>query len=455
MRVLMFGWEFPPVVSGGLGTACYGITKALTGLGNPVLFVMPRIEVSRPFPLLTLISASDILNASSEGEKPFPDDSLLPPSLIAPITLRPYLNARQLGAEPQGPWDWPADSCLASGEGYGVDLFAEVRRYGEAGGLIAARETFDVIHGHDWMTVPSCLAARQASGKPFILHIHSLEYDRSGEEVNEGIFELERFGLEAADRVIAVSHYTKKMIVGRYGIAPEKISVVYNALNQREAGETYRTLRAGDDKVVLFMGRITFQKGPDYFIDAAARVLKEMPEVTFIMAGSGDMMPRMVERVAELKIGKRFHFTGFLQGRQVEEAFAGADLYVMPSVSEPFGLAPLEAMMYDVPVIISRQSGVSEILKHALKVDFWDVDELADKMIAVLKYPPLAGELVERAREELKNLRWEKAAQKILEVYNSGSKSEMISRRRGRGDAGVLFIRRGADDDANEDSALI
>ena len=426
MRVLMFGWEFPPVVSGGLGTACYGITKALTDLGNPVLFVMPRIELSRPFPLLTLISASDILNAASETKGPFAQDSLLPsssnppllpPYLRGPIILSPYLKAGQSGGGHQGRRDWPAESYLAAGENYGVDLFAEVRRYGEAGGLIAARETFDVIHGHDWMTVPSCFAACQASGKPFILHIHSLEYDRSGEEINEGIFELERFGMKAADKIIAVSHYTKKMIVSRYGIAPGKIFVVYNAMSQREAGETHRTLRTGDDKVVLFMGRITFQKGPDYFIDAAARVLKEMPEVTFIMAGSGDMMPRMVERVAELKIGKRVHFTGFLQGSQVEEAMALADLYVMPSVSEPFGLAPLEAMMYDVPVIISRQSGVSEVLKHALKVDFWDVDDMANKMIAVLKYPPLAGELVERAREELKKLRWEKAALKIMEVY--------------------------------------
>ncbi|MFA5182644.1 MAG: glycosyltransferase family 4 protein [Syntrophales bacterium] len=417
MRVLMFGWEFPPVVSGGLGTACYGITKALTGLGNSVLFVMPRIELSRPFPLLTLISASDILNAPGEKKETVFQDSLLPPSFNLPLILRPYQRAGHGEGDHPGPSDWPAESYLAAGEGYGVDLFAEVRRYGEAGGLIAARETFGVIHGHDWMTVPACLAARQVSGKPFILHIHSLEYDRSGEEINERIFELERLGMEEADKIIAVSLYTKKLIVSRYGIAPEKIIVVYNALSQREAAEIYRTRRDGDNKVVLFMGRITFQKGPDYFIDAAARVLMEMPEVTFIMAGSGDMMPRMIERVAELKIGKRFHFTGFLQGAQVEEAMALADLYVMPSVSEPFGLAPLEAMMYDVPVIISRQSGVSEVLKHALKVDFWDVDELANKMIAVLKYPPLAGELVERAREELKNLRWEKAAQEILEVY--------------------------------------
>ena len=262
MRVLMFGWEFPPVVSGGLGTACYGITKALTGLGNPVLFVMPRIELSRPFPLLTLISASDILNTPSERERPFPEDSFLPPSLLnPPLILRPYLNARQSEEEHHYPPDWPAESYLAAGEGYGVDLFAEVRRYGEAGGLIAAREAFDVIHGHDWMTVPACLAARQASGKPFILHIHSLEYDRSGEEINEGIFDLERLGMEGADKIIAVSHYTEKMIVSRYGIAPEKIIVVYNAMSHREAGETYHARQAGDDKVVLFMGRITFQKG--------------------------------------------------------------------------------------------------------------------------------------------------------------------------------------------------
>ncbi len=381
MRVLMFGWEFPPVVSGGLGTACFGITKALTGLGNNVLFVMPRIELSRPFPLLTMISASDILNAAGEKKGSLSQDPLLPPSFNHPRMLRPYQGTGQGGGEHPVPADWPVESYLA------------------AGGLIAAEETFDIIHGHDWMTVPACVAARRASGKPFILHIHSLEYDRSGAAVNEEIFKLERLGMKTADKVIAVSEYTKTMITDRYGIALEKVLVVYNALNRRKAGKAYRVLRDGDNKVVLFMGRITFQKGPNYFIDAAARVLKEMPEVTFVMAGSGGMMPRMVERVAELKIGKRFHFTDFLQGAQVEEAFARADLYVMPSVSEPFGLAPLEAMMYDVPVIISRQSGVSEVLTHALKVDFWDVDELADKMIAVLKYPPLAGELVERARE--------------------------------------------------------
>jgi glycogen synthase len=417
MRVLMFGWEFPPVISGGLGTACHGITKALTGLGTHVLFVMPRSELSRPFPRLTLISASDVLHAAGDKKWSLARDPLLPLSFQAPLLLRPYQGTGSEGGDHPVPPDWPVESYLAVGGGYGVDLLAEVRRYGEAGGLIAARETFDIIHGHDWMTVPAGVAARRVSGKPFILHIHSLEYDRSGAAINEEIFKLERLGMEMADKVIAVSAYTKTMITTRYGIAPEKVMVIYNALNHRKAGQAYRDLRDRNNKVVLFMGRITFQKGPGYFLEAAARVLKEMPEVTFVMAGSGDMMPRMVERVAELKMGKRFHFTGFLQGAQVEEAFARADLYVMPSVSEPFGLVPLEAMSYDVPVIISRQSGVSEVLKHALKVDFWDVDELADKMLAVLKYPPLGRELAERAREELQSLRWEKAALQIMEAY--------------------------------------
>jgi glycosyltransferase involved in cell wall biosynthesis len=416
MRVLMFGWEFPPAISGGLGTACYGIAKAITALGNPILFVMPRIESSRPFPLLTLISASEILAAAAKEKNPISKESHKPPSHSHPLILRPYQRDGQGGAYPDS-LDWPAESCLATGGGYGRDLFSEVYRYGEAGGLIAAREDFDIIHGHDWMTVPACMAARRASGNPFVLHIHSLEYDRSGEDINAEIFELERLGMEAADKIIAVSHYTKNMIVNRYRIDPGKIFVVHNAIGHRKAGDAYRTRRDRDDKVVLFMGRITFQKGPDYFLAAAARVLKELPAVTFIMAGAGDMMPRMIERVAELRMGKRFHFTGFLQEREVEEALALADLYVMPSVSEPFGLAPLEAMKYDVPVIISRQSGVSEVLKHALKVDFWDVDDLADKMIAVLKYPPLAGELVERAKEEMKDICWEKAAMKIMEVY--------------------------------------
>jgi glycosyltransferase involved in cell wall biosynthesis len=304
---------------------------------------------------------------------------------------------------------------------YGPDLIAEVIRYGQAGGVLARTLSFDVIHAHDWMTVPAALLARRISGRPLVLHIHSLEYDRSGENVNEEIRAIEREGMEKADRIIAVSHRTKRMIAERYAIPPEKISVVYNAVTRTEAQRAYRTERPGERKMVLFLGRITFQKGPDYFVEAAAQVLHVLPDVTFVMAGAGDMMGRMVERVGELGIGDRFHFTGFLQGEEIERIFSLSDLYVMPSVSEPFGISPLEAMMYDVPVILSRQSGVSEILKHALKVNFWDVREMAAKIIAVLKHPVLAGAMAEKAREELRKIRWEKAAERIAAIYGEAA----------------------------------
>jgi glycosyltransferase involved in cell wall biosynthesis len=304
-------------------------------------------------------------------------------------------------------------------EHYGPNLVAEVVRYGEVAGVIAGQQTFDVIHAHDWMTIFAGLHAKKISGKPLILHVHALEFDRSGEHVNQDIYDIERLGMSMADRIVAVSHYTKNVIVNRYGVHADKVAVVHNAVSRAEAGDVYKVERNADKKIVLFLGRITFQKGPDYFVEAAAKVLKEIPDVTFVMAGAGDMMPRMIKRVAELGIGKNFHFTGFLQGAEVEQIFTMSDLYVMPSVSEPFGISPLEAMVYDVPVIISRQSGVSEILRHALKVDFWDVKEMANKIIAILKYPSLSDEIVERSREEVRNIRWEHAAEKIADVYRS------------------------------------
>jgi glycosyltransferase involved in cell wall biosynthesis len=274
------------------------------------------------------------------------------------------------------------------------------------------------------MTILAALEARRISGKPFILHIHSLEYDRSGEDINGAIRRIEQEGLEKADRIIAVSHRTKRMIVERYGIPPGRISVVHNAVSHQEAGRIYRAERRGTvrgQKMVLFLGRITFQKGPDYFVEAAAEVLRVLPEVRFVMAGTGDMVERMIERVAELGIGNRFHFTGFLQGEEIERIFSLSDLYVMPSVSEPFGISPLEAMLYDVPVIISRQSGVAEILRHALKVDFWDVREIAAKIIAVLKYPVLAGQMALKGREELRKIRWDTAARRIADLYGQAT----------------------------------
>ncbi len=404
MQILMFGWEFPPYISGGLGTACFGMTRALVERGHRVTFVVPSLPGPDRPSHVALVAASDFhagpAKAPSAGITVSPVDS----------PLRPYMAPEQYGALLEG-------SLLASPGPYGPDLFEEVRRYGEAADSIARRHPFDIIHAHEWLSVHAALRARQESGRPIILHIHALEFDRSGGSGDPRIRAVERLGLEEADHVIAVSHYTKGMIVDRYGIDAGKVTVVHNAVSRGEAARAYRVVKQPGEKIVLFLGRITHQKGPGYFVEAAAKVLRVLPGVTFVMAGSGDLMPQMVERVAELGMGSRFLFTGFLRGEEVERMYAASDLYVMPSVSEPFGIAPLEAMLYDVPVIITRQSGVSEVLHHALTVDFWDVDELAERICAILTYDALTREMVERSREELKTITWDRAAQQIEEVY--------------------------------------
>jgi glycosyltransferase involved in cell wall biosynthesis len=250
-----------------------------------------------------------------------------------------------------------------------------------------------------------------------VYHAHALEFDRSGENINRDVYAIEKLAMETADHVVAVSHYTRGLILSRYGIAPEKVSVVHNAVSRRRAGAVYHVRKEHGRRIVLFLGRVTFQKGPDYFVEAAARVLHSLPDVTFVMAGSGDMLPRMVDRVAQLRIGSAFHFTGFLGADDVERMYAMSDVYVMPSVSEPFGIAPLEAMLYDVPVIVSRQAGVAEVLKHALQVDFWDIDEMAGKIAALLRYPVLAREVVRNGRQELRSIRWAAAADAVLSIY--------------------------------------
>ncbi len=421
MRILMFGWEFPPRMSGGLGTACFGMTTALAGLGHRITFVLPQPGEASAAPFLDIVSASDCTTADRRKGEPAP---LRQPAIRpVPSLLSPYLT-----------WESYREMYLSQGKRfperrgvYGPDLIGEVTRYGLAGSAIAGDTSFDIIHAHDWMTVPAALNARRISGKPLVLHVHSLEYDRSGENVNPAIRAIEREGLDRADRIIAVSHRTRRMIEELYGIDPGKIAVVYNAVTRAEAGRAYRAERRTTprrDRMVLYLGRITYQKGPDYFIEAAALVLKAFPEARFVMAGAGDMMGQMIELVGSRGIGNRFHFTGFLQGEEIERIFSLSDLYVMPSVSEPFGISPLEAMLYDVPVIISRQSGVAEILKHALKVDFWDVRDIASKIIAVLKYPALAGEMTQKAQEELRKIRWETAADRITEIYRHATPSD-------------------------------
>jgi len=417
MRILMFGWEFPPHMSGGLGTACYGMTKALVGRGHQILFVLPSPIEEACNSHVELLSASGI-PISEESERRLAANFDL---RRIRSSLRPYmrtagtaaLRARRSGGR----------SLVDLTGQYGPDLLSEVVRYGTVAGAVGVERTFDVIHAHDWMSVFAGLRAKSSSGKPLILHIHALEYDRSGENINRDIFEIERWGMSQADAVVAVSHYTKGRIVELYGIPAEKIFVVHNAVSRSEAQLSLKVVKIPVRKIVLFLGRITFQKGPDYFVEAAARLLRKIPDLTFVMAGSGDMMIRMVERVAELGIGQHFHFTGFLRGEDVERMFAMSDLYVMPSVSEPFGISPLEAMMYDVPVILSKSSGVAEVLRHAPQVDFWDVDGLAEKMASLLSDPELARQVVEDCRTEMQRIHWDRAAEELESIYHRVVKS--------------------------------
>ena len=471
MRILMLGWEFPPYIAGGLGTACFGLTRALDRLGHDVLFILPReadgltgqrVRVVGPnaigpaatghHPAKTVVvdeeprheanpagtNAEDaedfartrFVSVPSGRRSPYPGFVSEQPGSIeqimqagqsqaspgaASVTTKQRIALAEVGIEAPAAGEFEGSSP----DHYGHDMIGDAKRYARLIASLAETETFDVIHAHDWMTYAAGAVAARLSGKPLVVHVHSTEFDRSGESVNQTIYDLERLGMHAADRIIAVSRLTKSICEQRYGVAGDKIEVVYNGIDddhvQPEAGH----MIASTDKIVLFLGRITMQKGPEYFVRAARRVLDKYENVKFVVAGSGDMAVGMIEEAAGLGIGHKVLFTGFLRGRDVDRVFQMADCYVMPSVSEPFGIAPLEAMKNDVPVIISKQSGVSEVLTHALKVDFWDIDEMANKIIAVLRHPPLSQTLRQHGPMELRRLTWKGAAERTASVYEA------------------------------------
>jgi glycosyltransferase involved in cell wall biosynthesis len=300
--------------------------------------------------------------------------------------------------------------------GYSKDLFEEVSRYALVASALAASKDFDLIHSHDWLTYPAGIAAKYVSGKKLVIHVHATEFDRSGENVNPPVFEIEKKGMEEADKIIAVSNFTRNIVIEKYGIPAEKVVTVHNAV-EPGVEKDVNGHKHVPQKIVTFLGRITFQKGPDYFIEAARLVLERDPNVRFVMAGSGDLMEKMIRRVAKLRIGHKFHFTGFLKGTSVDRMLAMSDVFVMPSVSEPFGIVPLEAMRSNVPVVISKQSGVSEVLKHALKVDFWDVNSMADAIYGVTHYDGLSRMFSKYGKDEVESLKWEHSGLKVKEVY--------------------------------------
>jgi glycogen synthase len=464
MKVLMFGWEFPPHISGGLGTACYGLTQSLLKHKVRLLFVVPKLFGDEGGKGSFLIDASTVrrrnstnkttskrsvgrpVNKSSATEvthmrdvpmtrinvrsalMPYnhPTDVLLANRMIALRAWNYSIVSQRTIDDQKSAELQEMDNTLRSensDEGYvfsgtyGADLMTEVYRYADVAGIIANQYSFDVIHVHDWMTFPAGIAAKRASKKPLVVHVHSTEFDRSGEHINESVFELEKIGLAEADKIIAVSRWTKETLVARYSIPAEKITVVHNGILPREQVSDFSFPDIGSH-FVTFLGRVTHQKGPWFFVEAAQKVLQEFPDVHFIVAGAGDLLPQIIERVAQLNMSANFHFTGFLTGTQVDQIWSLTDVYVMPSVSEPFGIAPLEAIQGGVPVILSRQSGVSEVMPHAIKVDFWDVKALAAAICSVLRYESLSHVLRQNSKRHIQHLTWDKAAADVKAVYH-------------------------------------
>jgi glycosyltransferase involved in cell wall biosynthesis len=489
MRVFMLGWEFPPFITGGLGTACHGLTKAMDARGLEIIFVMPGatdpsasshvdllspesidtpgpgaasppvIELDENFDPIVPVPPSvagevhaaglpaptsnqgfsagvEFVHVPVQMSHPYDPDAVDVP--IGEIGIAPIAGAAKdvarTTASPAGSADVMTPPPLPNPShtmppptaeppapqkttDYGGDIMTDVRRFAAFAVQAATTRDFDVIHAHDWMTYPAGLAVARRTGKPLVVHVHSTEFDRSGEQVNQRVYDIERRGMHGAIRVITVSRLTRNIVIRRYGVNPDKVTVVYNGVAIDPIATGVRPI-GRREKIVLYFGRITRQKGPEYFIRAAARVLQVEPNVRFIVAGSGDLYRRCIELAAELGIGQHFLFTGFLRGADIDKIFAMADLFVMPSVSEPFGIAPLEAMGHDVPVLISKSSGASEVISHALKVDFWDTEAMADKIVAVLRHPPLGQTLRRHGVIDIRRLTWGDAGARCEKVYD-------------------------------------
>lgn len=396
-KVLMFGWEFPPYNSGGLGVACEGLSKALSASGVDLTFALPFQMPSTP----------------SWCKFAFPD-----------ISKNKKIKKEDISAMFAG---YGSHNKLNNNSPEFVrasrSLMDRVLAYEHDATYIAMNNDHSIIHAHDWLTYPAALSAKRVSQKPLIAHVHATEFDRSGgDSVNREIYNIEKSTLKVADKIVTVSNRTKNIVSDRYGIQKDKIHVVYNGVDfteQKNIDDIKDIIKKGDNGVVLFVGRITFQKGPEYFVNMAEKVLSKRPNTLFVVSGSGDMEDYMVGLVAKRGLSSKFIFCGFLRGEELTKIYNSADIFVMPSVSEPFGIVPLEAMCANVPVLVSKESGVSEIISHALKSHFWDIDDMADKVVSVLNYKNLKNKLSLEGNKEVRNIHWKKAADSLISVYNS------------------------------------
>jgi len=422
MNVLMFGWEFPPNISGGLGTACKGIVNGLSAFDDiHVLFVVPKSYGNENTSRFELIDAEKV---ASTDKIVLTEYTQTQTTLEVSSRLLPYDSPENFRKQKHFSTQEMEQSASIheprrfhfSGK-YGPDLFDEINNYALVAQTIAEKHQFNLIHVHDWLTFPAGISAKQISGKPLVVHVHSTDFDRSGGKINSTIYDIEKQGFEQADSIITVSNRIKQRLVEDYGIQANKITTVYNAIDPQLQANTVKKRKKHQDKTVTFLGRITIQKGPEYFVEVAKLVRQRMKNVRFIMAGNGDMMARMVELCAKYGISDKFRFAGFLKGNEISEVLQMSDIFIMPSVSEPFGIVPLEAMQAKVPVIISRQSGVSELIRNVIKTDFWDIQAMADAIHGIICHRSLSKTMAFEGNQEVNRLNWNMAASNIRNVY--------------------------------------
>ncbi|EIE00324.1 starch synthase catalytic domain / glycosyltransferase, group 1 family multi-domain protein [Leptospira licerasiae serovar Varillal str. VAR 010] len=433
-KILMIGWEYPPNITGGLGVACKEIARNIASMGYKVDFIVPRLHGNEEeidgIRLLDIRKGWDLLGID-EKEELIRENEMILESLPERLMFSPYfspgktegwskrITRSSIYTEEGVEVPELSEQIPEISGGYGPDLFYDIRKFAKIISLLGEKLRPDLIHAHDWMTFIAANELKQRRNIPIILHVHATEFDRCGENGNDEIKRIEREGFESADRIVSVSEYTKSIIRERYGIDENKIYVAHNGISSLEKEEENSQENNITDPIVLFLGRITHQKGPDYFIRAAAKIVREIPDVKFVMAGSGDLQNRMIELAADLGLGGYFHYTGYLNEEKTHRLYNMCSVFIMPSVSEPFGLTALEAMSHKRPVVLSKQSGVSEIVNQCLKFDFWDTDSLAEKTISILKYGPLREEIGNQARAESERINWTATAKKIANVYRS------------------------------------
>ncbi len=409
----MFGWEFPPHILGGLGTASFGLTKGMAENGDiDITFVIPKPWGDEPKQFARIIGANCTPVAWRDVNWDYVQSrvgNLIDPQLYYDLRDHIYADFNYMNTNDLG--------CIEFSGRYPDNLLEEINNYSIVAGVIARTVQCDVIHSHDWLTYPAGIHAKQVTGKPLVLHVHATDFDRSRGNVNPTVFNIERDGFLNADHIITVSNLTRNTVIDKYGIDPAKVTTVHNAVEPLSDELLNVEIPPKHDKVVTFLGRITMQKGPEYFVEAASQVLHKVHNVQFVMAGGGDMMEKMIRLAAQRDISDRFHFAGFLRGKQVYEMLKASDVYIMPSVSEPFGISPLEAMQMGVPSIISKQSGCAEILHNVIKVDYWDVNAMADAIYSIIKYPAMYKQLSEHGLEEVGKIVWKKAGAKVINIY--------------------------------------